>query len=57
MKLSPKELRETLVWLKMIKRAKFIEPSSKIEPLLDENNQLISIFVTGLQTAREKKTS
>jgi len=44
MKLSLKERRETLVWLKMIKRAKFIEPSLKIEPLLDENNQLISIF-------------
>jgi len=57
MKVSFKELRETLVWLKMIKRAKFIEPSSKIEPLLDENNQLISIFVAGLQTVREKKTS
>jgi len=41
----------------MIKMAKFIEPSSKLEPLLDENNQLISIFVAGLQTAREKKTS
>jgi len=38
MKISLKELRETLVWLKMIKRAKFIEPSSKLEPLLDENN-------------------
>ncbi len=57
MKVSLKELRETLVWLKMIKRAKFIEPSSKLEPLLDENNQLISIFVASLQTAREKKTS
>ncbi|MFW8599935.1 four helix bundle protein [Desulfobacterota bacterium M19] len=57
MKVSLKELRETLVWLKMIKRAKFIEPSSKIKPLLDENNQLISIFVTSLQTAKEKNTS
>ncbi|MEA1981804.1 MAG: four helix bundle protein [candidate division Zixibacteria bacterium] len=57
MKVALKELRETLVWLKMIKRAKFIEPSSKLESLLDENNQLISIFVTSLQTARAKKTS
>jgi len=57
MKVSLKELRETLIWLKMLKRAKFIEPLSKLEPLLGENNQLISIFVAGLQTAREKKTS
>ncbi len=56
MKISLKELRETLVWLKMIKRAKFIEPVSKLESLLDENNQLISIFVTSLKTAKEKKT-
>jgi len=26
-------------------------------PIADENNQLLSIFVAGLQTAREKKTS
>ena len=57
MKISLKELRETLVWLKMIKRAKFIEPPSKLESLLDENNQLTSIFVTSLKTAKEKKTS
>ena len=57
MKISLKELRETLVWLKMIKKAKFIEPPSKLESLLDENNQLISIFVASLKTAKEKKTS
>ncbi len=57
MKISLKELRETLVWLKMIQRAKLVEPAAKLELLLDENNQLISIFVTSLKTAQEKKTS
>jgi len=57
MKISLKELRETLVWLKMIQRAKLVEPTAKLELLLDENNQLISIFVTSLKTAQGKKTS
>ncbi len=38
----------------MIKKAKLIEPS-KLESLLDESNQLISIFVTSLKTAMAKR--
>ena len=59
MKVSLKELRETRVWLLMIVRANLIKPASKLEPLIDENNQLISIFVKSIGTARRKnkKTS
>jgi len=59
MKISLKELRETRVWLLMIVRADVINPASKLEPLIDENNQLISIFVKSIDTARRKskKTS
>jgi len=59
MKVSLKELRETRVWLLMILRANLIKPASKLEPLIDENNQLISIFVKSIDTARRKskKTS
>jgi len=59
MKVSLKELRETRVWLLMIVRANLIKPASKLEPLIDENNQLISIFVKSIDTARRKskKTS
>ena len=59
MKLSLKELRETRVWLLMIIRANLIKPTSKLELLIDENNQLISIFVKSIDTARRKskKTS
>lgn len=59
MKICLKELRETRTWLCMIVRANLIAPSSRIEPLLDENDQLISIFVTSIKTARQnqKKTS
>ena len=59
MKIGLKELRETKVWLRMIVKANLINPASKLDPLLDENNQLISIFVTSINTAREnmKKNS
>ena len=55
MKVSLKELRETRVWLLIIVRAKLIKPSSKLEPLIEENNELISIFVTSIKTARKPK--
>ena len=54
MKVSLKELRETRVWLLMIVRANLIKPASKLESLIDENNQLISIFVKSIDTARRK---
>lgn len=59
MKIGLKELRETRIWLLMIVRAKLLSPPSKLDPLLDEVNQLISIFVTSINTARQnnKKTS
>jgi four helix bundle protein len=55
MKVSLKELRETRVWLLMIVRAKLIKPASKLEPLIVENNELISIFVTSIKTAQKRK--
>ena len=58
MKISLKELRETRIWLLVIMKAKLIKPSL-IEPLMDENDQLISIFMASIKTARQnqKKTS
>ena len=59
MKVCLKELRETRIWLLMIIRANIIKPGSKLEPLINENNGLISIFVTSKKTAKQnhKKTS
>ncbi len=59
MKICLKELRETKVWLTMIVRANLIKPKSKLEPLISENDELISIFVTSINTANKnkKKTS
>ena len=59
MKVCLKELREKRIWLLMIVRANLIKPTSKLHPLINENNELISIFVTSVQTAKKggKKTS
>ena len=57
MKISLKELRETRVWLLIMHKADLIQPNSKLEPLLDENNQLISIFVVSIKTARQNNVT
>ena len=53
MKIALKELRETKVWLQMIVKASLINPASKLEPLVCEADQLISIFVTSIKTAKQ----
>ena len=55
MRLSLKELRETRIWLLIIVRGNLIKPESKLDALLNENNQLISIFVTSIGTALQNK--
>ena len=52
MKIGLKELREINVWLRIIIRAELIKPVTKLEQLLDENDQLISIFVKSVKTAK-----
>ena len=54
MRLSLKELRETRVWLLIVVRAELVKPATKLEDLIGENNQLISIFVASITTARKK---
>ena len=55
MKVCLKELRETNVWLLMTIRAKLVKPVSKLDSLIQENNELISIFVTSIRTAKGAK--
>ncbi len=54
MKVCLKELRETRVWLVMITRANVLKPQPNLDLLIDENNQLISIFVSSIKTAKGK---
>jgi len=50
-----KELRETKVWLLMIAKANLVKSASQLDPLINENDQLISIFVSSVKTAKQKK--
>jgi four helix bundle protein len=56
MQICLKELRETRVWLLMIAKANLVKSTAQLDPLIDENNQLISIFVTSVKTARQKRS-
>jgi four helix bundle protein len=56
MKISAKELRETYNCLRVInKKNWYLE--AKLLPVLDENNQLISIFVKSIETAKKNNTA
>jgi four helix bundle protein len=50
-----KELRETFVALKIIKKANLITNLEILESALKENNELISIFVATINSMKKKK--
>ena len=52
-KIVLKELRETFVCLKIIRRAKLYKMQEKVDKALIENNELISIFVKSVETAQK----
>jgi four helix bundle protein len=51
MKVALKELRETFNALKIVRRMNWLD-QAEIELLIQENNELISIFVKSIDTAR-----
>ena len=53
MKIVLKELRESFVCLKIIHRTRVFNAEMKMEKLLNENNELISIFVKSIETAQK----
>jgi len=55
MKVVLKELRETFVGLKIIDKKKMIKSELQIENALKENNELISIFVKSIDTAKKNQ--
>jgi four helix bundle protein len=52
-KIVLKELRESYICLKIIRKAKLNKSELKIEKSLKENNELISIFVKSAKTAQK----
>ncbi len=53
LKVALKELRETEVWLKIIIRANLINKFEKIDPILNETDELISILFKSIETAKK----
>jgi len=54
MKISLKELRESYVNMKIQRGAELIHDTQTLNKSIDENNQLISIFVSSIKTASSK---
>ena len=54
MKICLKELRESLVNLKIQKGAKLIKDIQMMDLLIKENNELIAIFVSSIRTSQSK---
>lgn len=55
MKICLKEIRESLVNLKIQKGANLISDIKRADNLLKENNELIAIFVSSIRTSQNKK--
>ena len=53
-KIVVKELRETHVGLKLIRKIDYISDTKFLVKALNENNELISIFVKSIKTASSK---
>ena len=54
MKIGLKELRETKIWLLIILSANVARQASKVQPLINESDELISIFVASVKTAKQE---
>jgi four helix bundle protein len=52
-KIVLKELRESYVCLKIIYRSKFFRSEDNMKAAMNENNELISIFVKSAETAQK----
>ncbi len=55
MKIILKELRETNICLKIIKRKPLIRQYQRLDKVIEECNELISIFVSSIKTAQKPK--
>ena len=55
MKVILKELRETNICIKIIKRKPLIKQPQKLDKIIKECNELISIFVSSIRTAQKPK--
>ncbi len=57
MRVCLKELRETRVWLIILRRLRLLGDSKELEWLIAECDELISIFVASIRTATKNRNS
>ena len=55
LKVCQKELVETRRWMRLIHLTPLLDKPKKIEPLMDENLQLIRIFAKSIQTSERRR--
>ncbi|MET0392509.1 MAG: four helix bundle protein [Chitinophagaceae bacterium] len=56
MKIVVKELKETRVCIKLIRRKEMIKPVQRLEPVSLENEELIAIVSKSIETAKKNKS-
>ena len=54
LKICLKELREFYRWLRLIQRVPLLRPRL-VDPLVEETDELVRLFVRSIQTARQRK--
>ena len=55
LRIGLKELRESRRWLRLIHRVPLVSKPTKVDPLLQETEELTRIFVASIGTARKNK--
>ena len=55
LKIVLKELRETRVWLLLIRRVELLSSGTALDPLIAEANELIAIFMAPIRTTAHRR--
>ena len=56
MRLSLKEARETIYWLKIIQESKILKPE-RLDPITKEADEICSVLVSSIKTMEDEKQS
>jgi four helix bundle protein len=52
-----KELRETKRWMELIEKARLLKKQPKLNEVIQENEELIKIFVASIKTANKNRNN
>ncbi len=56
LEMAIQELDETMYWLELLMEAEVVTPP-RLQPLLEEANELLSILVTSVKTIKRRRRS